>query len=469
MAGTLFLEGPAAFFLVVPHAGVRAAAAWAQIVFQLSILLTGNYTFFNWLTIALAGACLGDSRGAGAPRLRHGEGGGRWMHALDACAYACTLAALAASAAWMFELRAGGARGAAAKPDPLSRHVELRMREGDMQIALDTALPLATLLLWALVLPAAELARLLGALKEHRRRGGGVPGVIVRVARSIGALVVAWLLFVSSSLPLLQSSTAPIPFWALPPLPTGMGLSHTEIAQRGRWAHLTSGYGLFRRMTGVGRDSTVARPEVVFEVSNDGGQHWRELHFRYKPGDVRRAPPWVAPHQPRLDWQMWFAALGTYSHNGWLVALAYRLLEGSDDVYALLDARANEGIASAANPPQRLRATRYIYDFAAADAPAGVWWNRTREGEYLPELSLDNPSLLRMAEQNGLLLGAGYDCTSPMCALAAAPAEGASAAACALGAFAGVALLRATSALRRREGRLGVSDDASSGKRLKDD
>jgi hypothetical protein len=50
-------------------------------------------------------------------------------------------------------------------------------------------------------------------------------------------------------------------------------------------------------------------------------------YHRYKPGDVLAAPPVIAPHQPRLDWQMWFAALGSYSHDPWIIHLADQLLE----------------------------------------------------------------------------------------------------------------------------------------------
>ena len=71
---------------------------------------------------------------------------------------------------------------------------------------------------------------------------------------------------------------------------------------------LTNSYGLFRRMTGV-----EARPEVVLEASGDM-LSWQEVNFRYKPGDPYRELPVIAPHQPRLDWQMWFAALGSYHH-----------------------------------------------------------------------------------------------------------------------------------------------------------
>ena len=62
-------------------------------------------------------------------------------------------------------------------------------------------------------------------------------------------------------------------------------------------------YGLFAVMT-------TSRPEIVVEGSDDG-VHWTEYVFTYKPGDVMRPPLWNIPHQPRLDWQMWFAALAT--------------------------------------------------------------------------------------------------------------------------------------------------------------
>ena len=57
---------------------------------------------------------------------------------------------------------------------------------------------------------------------------------------------------------------------------------------------------------------------------------WAEVAFRYKPGDVERPPPsLVAPHQPRLDWQMWFAALSPNAPN-WLVRLADLVLASDD-------------------------------------------------------------------------------------------------------------------------------------------
>ena len=76
-------------------------------------------------------------------------------------------------------------------------------------------------------------------------------------------------------------------------------------------------------MTGIGSSGEVARPEILLEGSADGSV-WYPLEFRYKPTDVNRPPPLVAPHQPRLDWQMWFAALGQRAEDLWFVSTAYR-------------------------------------------------------------------------------------------------------------------------------------------------
>ena len=93
---------------------------------------------------------------------------------------------------------------------------------------------------------------------------------------------------------------------------------------------ILNGYGLFRVMT-------KERAEIVIEGSEDGN-NWREYEFKWKPGDVGRAPGWVAPHQPRLDWQMWFAALSDYQQNPWFQRFVIELLKNSPDVTNLLRA-----------------------------------------------------------------------------------------------------------------------------------
>jgi hypothetical protein len=136
-------------------------------------------------------------------------------------------------------------------------------------------------------------------------------------------------------------------------------------------------YGLFAVMT-------TSRPEIIVEGSNDN-QTWLAYEFKYKPGDLARRPAWVAPHQPRLDWQMWFAALGDYRSDPWTVQLMVKLLQGSPAVLRLFAKN-----PFPASPPRYVRALVYDYSFttAAERRANGNWWRRELKGEYLPVLSL---------------------------------------------------------------------------------
>jgi len=140
-----------------------------------------------------------------------------------------------------------------------------------------------------------------------------------------------------------------------------------------------NGYGLFAVMT-------TSRPEIVVEGSDDG-ESWRPYAFRWKPGDVARPPAFVEPHQPRLDWQMWFAALSDARENPWFLSFVRRLLEGSPDVLGLLETDPFAGRA-----PRYVRAELYDYRFTdrARRAKTGAWWTRARLGTYLPAVSLEN-------------------------------------------------------------------------------
>ena len=140
--------------------------------------------------------------------------------------------------------------------------------------------------------------------------------------------------------------------------------------------HLVSGYGLFAVMT-------TQRDEIVIEGSSDGVE-WREYEFRYKPGDLARRPPWNIPHQPRLDWQMWFAALENPRRLGWFWHFLERVLQNDPTVTALM----------ARNPfpdkaPLYVRAQFYDYHYTDRAAKAkGLWWERRPLGLYVPEVRL---------------------------------------------------------------------------------
>ncbi len=168
------------------------------------------------------------------------------------------------------------------------------------------------------------------------------------------------------------------------------------LTRRASWTRVVAGlaiplrsantYGLFAMMT-------TTRREIVIEGSNDG-KTWLAYDFKYKPGDPKERPRFVAPHQPRLDWQMWFAALGSYDddNNRWFVNCCVRLLQGSPEVLALL---AHNPFPNA--PPHYLRAVVYDYHFSnwQERREQGIWWRRGFAGEYMPAISLPEKSLRR--------------------------------------------------------------------------
>ena len=141
--------------------------------------------------------------------------------------------------------------------------------------------------------------------------------------------------------------------------------------------NVVSGYGLFAIMT-------TTRREIVIEGSYDGAE-WHEYEFRYKPGNVMRAPPWNIPHQPRLDWQMWFAALDNPQRLSWFWRFVERLLENEPTVTALLEKN-----PFADKPPTYVRAQFYDYTFAGGEQK-GQWWNRRLLGESFPMVHLKVP------------------------------------------------------------------------------
>ncbi len=137
-----------------------------------------------------------------------------------------------------------------------------------------------------------------------------------------------------------------------------------------------NGYGLFARMTTV-------RNEIVIEGSDDGTT-WLPYELPWKPGDVMRRPTFVAPHQPRLDWQMWFAALTPYRANPdqWFARLLGRVLEGEPEVLALFASN-----PFPAGPPRHVRAVVWEYQFSDPGDDSGAWWRREWRGPYGPTLS----------------------------------------------------------------------------------
>jgi hypothetical protein len=148
---------------------------------------------------------------------------------------------------------------------------------------------------------------------------------------------------------------------------------------------LVNTYGAFGS---VGRE----RDEIVFEGTDDPAPDddsvWKAYEFPCKPGDPLRRPCVVSPFQPRLDWQIWFAAMATPADYPWTLHFAWKLLEGDRGLLRLL---ANDPFPD--SPPRFVRAQLYRYAFAPAEDPSGAWWTRRLLGPWLRPLAADDPDL----------------------------------------------------------------------------
>ena len=222
---------------------------------------------------------------------------------------------------------------------------------------------LQTMLLCLLLFDDAALRRVLPQ-RLARVLSGRIPPR--RPSRAVSVAVSAWgLVLVVVSLVQMDERFGGSPSTAA-----------REVDQWIEPLRMVSSYGLFAVMT-------TERNEIIIEGSDDGSE-WREYEFRYKPGDLARRPPWNIPHQPRLDWQMWFAALDDPRRVNWFPHFLEKLLENEPTVTALL---AKNPFAHHA--PQYLRAQFYDYTYSSGeDLRKGLWWQRRSLGLYYPVVRL---------------------------------------------------------------------------------
>lgn len=158
--------------------------------------------------------------------------------------------------------------------------------------------------------------------------------------------------------------------------------------------HLMNTYGAFGS---VGR----VRNEIILEATMDSvpddRAEWKAYEFLAKPGDPKRRPPFIAPYQSRIDWQIWFAAMEEPQENPWLIHFIYKLLHADPPSLRLLNSDPFGGKA-----PRFIRADLYEYHFTKdRKASGGAWWERTRIGAYLPPLSKDDANLRRYIHASG--------------------------------------------------------------------
>ena len=332
------LAVPFVIFVPPRFRRVRAAGCVLLCLLQVLIAATGNYGFFNLLTLVLYLSLLDDATlarvlpGLGAPRAEPAPPGGT-----------------AGRGSPIRHSGIGAGRPESAPPGRVGRG--------------DGPRPPAA--------PGPGVAAERRALREKGRLGtrrsrpatNGGPGALLRLRRAAhGTLATA--LAILSAYTFVREMRRP------DPMPEWSAAAFAWVAP----FRSVNGYGLFRTMT-------IERPEIVVEGSADG-VIWTEYPFRWKAGDPRRAPGFVQPHMPRLDWQMWFAALGPRAEAHWLLPLAGHLLEASPPVLALLDETNNP---FADEPPRFVRLVLYDYRFTTpGEGAGGAWWQRERTA-YLTE------------------------------------------------------------------------------------
>lgn len=365
---------PPLFF--APIRRLRLTAFYAQALLQVLIIITGNYNFFNLLTLVLTTTLLDDRHLSAEPGPRcHKKMPTSWPKALltmlSLLLELTVYGLLAYGTVHYFGLEIDWQEHIIVSKTTFTFH---QFSQWLKMITLPTVWLGAASLAWELLVALWRWIHVQGWLRKF---------------------------FASIQLSILGTATVALFLISLVPY------SYVEPGTHGRlWtgAHrlfssvehlqLANSYGLFRRMTGLG-----GRPEVVLEGSYDG-HHWTEIEFMYKPGNVSRPPPFLIPHQPRLDWQMWFAALGPHTHSPWFTSLVLRLLQGKEPVIRLVQNHV-EKYPFHDKPPTYLRAQRYKYWFSKP-GDRSEWWNRQWVEEFFPPVSLGDPALETLLQQFGL-------------------------------------------------------------------
>lgn len=195
------------------------------------------------------------------------------------------------------------------------------------------------------------------------------PTAISRLRQAV-TLVSAIVAFALTAMPILQ------PVWPSSQWPSWLTTARAIASSLRSF----NNYGLFAVMT-------TDRREIIIEGSDDG-KTWLSYEFKWKPGDPMRAPSFTGLHMPRLDWQMWFAALSD-QRDPWFQNLLVRLLQGSPPVLSLLEHNPFRD-----KPPRYIRASAYQYHFTTPDERrgTGAWWRKVYQGPHSPAMSLHDAS-----------------------------------------------------------------------------
>jgi lipase maturation factor 1 len=139
---------------------------------------------------------------------------------------------------------------------------------------------------------------------------------------------------------------------------------------------------------------THGRYEIEFQGSADG-LNWIAYPFRYKPQKLNEPPGIYAPYQPRFDWNLWFASLGSWREYPIVPNAEVRLLSNDNDVLTLF--ATNPFLQQ---PPRQIRAVLWQYWFTTMTEKhvSGMWWRRQWVGLYAPTLERDSKGDIKVTE-----------------------------------------------------------------------
>jgi len=139
------------------------------------------------------------------------------------------------------------------------------------------------------------------------------------------------------------------------------------------------------------------RHELVIEGTSDQiitpDTTWKEYELKAKPTSINRSLPFIAPYQPRIDWQIWFAAMSTPDRQPWLIHLVWKLLHNDPIAISLIFSNPFPD-----NPPNFIRIEFYKYELNKPFSEQV--WNRTHLGTWLNPLSKDTIGFKEIIKAN---------------------------------------------------------------------
>ena len=138
--------------------------------------------------------------------------------------------------------------------------------------------------------------------------------------------------------------------------------------------YLVNTYGAFGAV-GKKRYELVVQGTEDKEITAD--TKWKEYEFLAKPTSLKRKLPIIAPYQPRIDWQIWFAAMERPEQNEWLHHLIWKFLHNDKGALSLISYNPFPH-----KPPKWIRVDHYIYQFEKP-GKKNVW-KRNFLGPYIP-------------------------------------------------------------------------------------